>query len=93
MEEDTHNRFFELRESYYIAGRNNLINRLFQASGISFGYSIELSIKFLLISNGYTGKRLHSHDLELLYKTVTEEFQYIKPLSVSGDFLQFTNER
>jgi hypothetical protein len=53
MDQPTYDRFKELRQDYYLAGRSLLINQLFGMAGINLGYSIELSLKFLLAFKGH----------------------------------------
>ena len=86
-----YDRFKELRQEYYIAGRTLLINRLFGSAGINFGYAIELSLKFLLVFKGET-KGLMNHDIEKYYDRAIQN-NYIASLNISTDFLRFTNER
>lgn len=92
MKEESYNRFKELRQQYYLAGRTLLINRIFGMAGINFGYSIELSLKFILLMNGYTNKDLLKHGLRDYY-TMSVEGGFIPSLSVSDDFLKFVDER
>ncbi len=93
MDQATYDRFKELRQDYYLGGRCLLINQLFGMAGINLGYSIELSLKFLLAFNGHTLKELkQDHDIERYYSQVIGN-KYISSLKVSGDFLRFINER
>jgi hypothetical protein len=92
MEQITYDRFKELRQAYYLGGRSLLINRLFGMAGINFGYSIELSLKFLLAFKGHQRGELMEHDVEYYYNQVISK-NYILPLKVSHDFLRFINER
>lgn len=92
MNEENYNRFKELRQQYYLAGRSLLINRFFGMAGINFGYSIELSLKFILLKNGYKKSKLLKHGLRDYYRMSIDD-GFIPKLSVSDDFLQFIDER
>ncbi len=92
MNQETYDRFKELRQDYYLAGRCLLINQLFGMAGINFGYSIELSLKFILSFKGHKISELMKHDLEYYYNLVLNK-NYIAPLKISSDFLRFINER
>jgi hypothetical protein len=92
MDQATYDRFKELRQDYYLAGRCLLINRVFGMAGINFGYCIELSLKFILAYNGHPKKELMKHNIEEYYKQVIDK-KYIPPLRVSDDFLSLMNER
>lgn len=92
MNQETYDRFKELRQDYYLAGRCLLINQLFGMAGINFGYSIELSLKFILAFKGHKKSELMRHDLEHYYNLAIGK-DYITPLKLSGDFLRFANER
>lgn len=92
MDQAAYDRFKELRQDYYLGGRCLLINQLFGMAGINLGYSIELSLKFLLAVNGYPKRSLMKHDVEHYYSQVIEK-KYISPIKVSDDFLRFINER
>jgi hypothetical protein len=92
LDQATYDRFKELRQDYYLGGRCLLINRVFGMSGINLGYSIELSLKFILAFNGHPKNELMKHNIENYYKQVID-MKYISPLKVSDDFLRFVNER
>lgn len=87
-----YDKFNELRQSYYVAGRCLLINNIFGTSGINFGYAVELSLKQLLISKGYPAKKLYNHSIAAYYREAVDN-RYIPPLNVSDDFIQFMDER
>ena len=88
---DSYNRFKELRQHYYIAGRSLLINNLYGPAGINLGYAVELSLKFILIFKGDT-EDLYNHDIEKYYQRVVEN-EYIPQVNVSDDFIKFISER
>lgn len=93
MNQETYDRFKELRQDYYLAGRCLLINQLFGMAGINFGYSIELSLKFLLAFKGHPLNELKKdHNIERYYNQVISK-NYISSLNISPDFLRFINER
>ncbi|QNH00126.1 hypothetical protein [Pseudomonas sediminis] len=91
MDEDSYNRFKELREQYYLAGRCLLVSNLYGPAGINFGYAIELSLKLILVYKGHS-KGLRNHNIIDYYRQVVDQ-GYISELNVSSDFLKFANER
>ena len=92
MDQATYDRFKELRQSYYIAGRSLLINQLFGMAGINLGYCIELSLKFILAYKGYAKKELYRHHLANLYDLVIDE-GHLPRQNASSDFVRFADER
>lgn len=92
MDQATYDRFKELRQSYYIAGRCLLINQLFGMAGINLGYCIELSLKFVLAFHGHPKSELMKHDVDRYYQKVISH-GYIPALEISSDFLRFITER
>lgn len=100
MDQTTYDRFKELRQAYYLAGRSLMVNQLFGMAGINLGYCIELSLKFALIFKGvptqqqkkHVPKSLKQHHIDQYYKQVVDA-GLVPPLSVSRDFLRFATER
>lgn len=92
MKQEQYDRFKELRQKYYLAGRCLLINQMFGVAGINFGYSIEISLKFLLALNGHPKSQLMKHHLGRYYRQVVDEC-YISELKASNDLLRFMDDR
>lgn len=92
MDQSSYDRFKELRQAYYLAGRCLLINQLFPMAGINLGYCIELSLKFVLAFHGHPKKELKKHHVDRYYDMVIGR-GYLPALNVSADFLGFVTER
>lgn len=92
MTQERYDRFKELRTDNYVNGRLAMINGLFDQAAVNFGYSIELSLKFLLAHNGKQRGDLNKHDLNLYYNMCISE-GHIPRLRVSESFLRFADER
>ena len=65
---------------------------MFGAAGINFGYAVELTLKFILAFNKWPQKKLYNHNIKNYYQNVIDS-EYIKPVNVSDDFINFVNDR
>ncbi len=92
MDERQYDLFKVLRQRYYLSARCLLINQMFGAAGINFGYAVELTLKFILAFNKWPQKKLYNHNIKNYYQNVIDS-EYIKPVNVSDNFINFVNNR
>lgn len=91
MDDENIKKYTILRNQYYSSGRELLFNQSFSMAGIMLGYSIETSIKLLLILNHKLSNKLkNTHNINNLF----QELLKIYPnLNISDDLILFINDR
>jgi hypothetical protein len=92
MKTETYDHFRMLRFRYYITGRELLSNGQYETGCINLGYSIELSLKFLLAYKGYGLDKLKKHHLKPYYDECLEK-KYLTEVEASNDFWRLCEER